>query len=466
MGRTLDLKGFLGHKTRGDNVGFLRGWKKRPGAYVETWLHTQAPIVALWQHSIPMVFEQKSDAGVVTRRVFGKSINCLEHEDVLGAQYKRDRDTDERIVPPVICPVCLLMEYFVGLYAAGEIEFTEKLFRWEGDDPRETVTLTFGGMLNRYSSSRLTTEQKEDMARNGVRGSEAWKESTQAKCNYVFTVVDNASPQDGIQIAVETTSLGDHVKECIADEMKRNAPDMDAGNPLLNPYCIRWEHHEKETQFQRKYKAIAMTRLKLTREVEDLIVNTPAPSLDHITKAPNVKQLWLELQAHYIGPVEIPWEELFAPSLAAGFGEREDGEDADEGDEADEVAPKNQAALAKRVASRKEVEAAPVKRVAARKDVEAAPAKRVAARKEVEADDEADEAVPPTPPVGRRRAASPPPPPPPEEDGDPCEVCGAAMKATDTTCPSCGQVYALDDEPQPAPKPAPVAAKRGSKLNF
>lgn len=427
MSRTLAMSQFLGHQTRsGSTSQFLRGWRKRNPAAVNFVLHTKAPIVALWQHGLPRIYEQKGDnSSSVTRRVFSGNFNCIEDESVLLKQYRRDRNTGERILPPVVCPVCLLLEHLRGLYDDGQIGFTDVLFRWEGDIPEETQTLSFGGMLNLYGNDRLSDEEKTAMRQAGVKASEAWQENCWAKCNYVFVGVDADEPESGVQIAIETTALGDAVKECIHGQLT-SLGDHD-GNPMLNPYAIRFEHHKNAKEFNKKYKAIAMPRVPITDQIMELISGDP-PDLENIIRPGNVIKLRAELEARCVLKDKglIPWDAIFGPAERAGYG-------APNEDEAEEAAKEAEKATAAMVASRKKAPTAK------------------------------QESTPAAPSGGGRRRKKVEPEPEPEVEMIPCDECGAPMPADATTCPKCGAEYELDDEPAEQASPP---AKGGKKIPF
>lgn len=411
---TLALDDFLGHETKSStNSQFLRGWKKRSPPKLDIFLHRKAPIIALWQCNVPRIYEKDLDDGTKQRRVFGGSWNCLESEDVLRKQYRRDKDTGERAVPPVIDPICRMMEHVRELYSEGELSFTEALFRWEGDDPQETQTITLGGMLNMYGSDKLSAEQKAEMARAGVKGSEAWKENMHAKCNYVFTVVDVDDPESGVQIAVETTSLGDHAKECIRNQM--TSLGEDEGNPILNPYALRFEHHPNAKEFNKKYKVIAMPRIELTPEIEALI-NSEAPNIDRVVKPGNVTTLRADLEAHYIGPKKLDWDWIFGPAERAGFGDS--GEDA----EVDDNEPKK------------------TRKVNAKADPEP--------QSDAEAQEPAPKSEPKAKTGGRRKKKAEAKP---EPERIACDECGHMMLPTEAVCEKCGAEYEIDEPAAAAP---------------
>lgn len=439
MARSLEMNAFLGHQTRSGNTGqFLRGWKKKNPPVINTVLHTGTPIVAMWQHGLPRIFEQKDEkTGNTRRRVFGGSFNCLEEESVLVKQYRRDRSTGERVLPPVVCPMCRLLEALRQAYEDGDIGFTDPVFRWVGDDPNETQDLTLGGMLNMYGSDRLTDEEKAAIKASNISLRDAWQENSWAKCNYLFTVVDYDAPESGVQLAIETTALGDAVKDCIHAQLK--AYGEKDGNPMLNPYVIAWEHHPNAKEFTKRYKAIAMPRFEITHQIEELISGEP-PDITNVVKPGNITKLRAELEARCVlkDKSVIPWDDIWGPAERAGYGDDDTGAKAAENE--------------------------------AQEAVDDMANKRRRASAQVPAEVKAEPAPEPTPgpaATGRRRKKvepePEPPPPPPAVNMIPCDECGKPMPETATTCPHCGAEYELEDEPAPPPPPAP---KAGRKIAF
>lgn len=425
-----DLDGFLGHESRErTSVARLDNWKKRDDKAINSLLHTLAPLIALWQHNVPRIVTFDKD-DVVRREAWGGDWNCIEPEGILKHQYKRDRDTGEREVPPTVCPMCILIETIRRMVADGRLKFCEPLFRWEGDDPDKARVITAAGIFNGYGSKNLTPAQKRAIAAASISLKHAWKQNAYAKCNYVFTVVDADNPDDGVNITVETTLLGDKVKEVIRDA--RVALGMDDGNPMKNPYVIRWQHRPDESEFNKKYKALRMEKFEITEVLRKLIVETDPPDLEPIIRPGNVRKLRADLEAHAL--VELPWDDIFAPSDAQVLGTIDDKHDDPEGDPTDG---------------------------------------------EFDVDEKSA-------PKSSERATAPdvksPPPEPTVDDEDVigCDVCKTPMAVTELTCPTCGTEYdgetgaitkrgALPRSKAtgtkrgvgPAPKPAPRGATNG-----
>ena len=219
--KAMGLAEFLGHKPSSGGGGgqFLKNWKKRDDKAINIVLHTQAGFVALWQHPLPRLHEWTDKEGRSHREIWSGNWNCLEAERVLKEQYKRDKNTGERKSPPCLCPQCKLVEKIRQMVVDGELEFTQPLFRWEADDPSKAVVLHAGGIYNAFGKKDLDKELLAQMREARISPQEAWVENCYSKCNYVFIVVDVDHVDDGIQVANETTLLGDKVKECIAAQM-------------------------------------------------------------------------------------------------------------------------------------------------------------------------------------------------------------------------------------------------------
>jgi hypothetical protein len=438
--RSLSLDEFLNHQTKNNSgkTPYLRGWRKRNPPRVDICLHKTAKTHAIWQHNLPRVVEVDDKMGGKTLKVWSNAWNCHEDESVLVKQFKRDRDTGERNVPPVICPLCLLQESLRSLYAQGKIGFTEEVFRWVGDDPEESVSLTLGGLLGMYGKDYLSDEEKKATRKAGIRLDEAWRENMVARCNYLFVVVDNDAPEDGVQVAFENTGLGDKVKEVIFDKITAEGED---GNPIQNPYVIRWEHHSNAKEPNKKYKAIAMSaKVAPVKEATLELIEGEAPDVSHLLQKGDVVKLRADLEEHCVlpDPSIIPWDDIFLPSeLASDSGDPSD----DETDEVPEPAPVNK----------------PV--AVARKPVSSASSKAK------EAEPEPSQKAPTT----RRKKVAPVPEPEPEpepgaaEELIACEECGHMMSVYDAVCERCGAEYEVEPRPESKPDKPAKPAKPGKK---
>lgn len=393
----MDLDAFLGHRTSsprsGGNTRTIN-WKKRDPAEINVWLHTRAPYVALWRHGWQRIVEREKD-GEKVREVWSSPFNCWESEETL--QYQNIRSDDgRRKVQPKVCPLCRTIETVRNMVIDGKIDWLEPIFAFEGDDPSKRVVLTATGLFNGWPKE-MDRQQKLDMGKAGLRLTETWKQNAMPKCNYVFTIVDHDDLDSGVQIAIETTALGDAVKRVINDRMKDVGTEE--GNPKKNPYCINWEHNPKAKRFDEKYVARIVSRNKLTDEIEELIKSDP-PDLAQLIERGNIAQLRTSMETHAL--IKLPWDDIFGPA-------------------------EQQSGSAPRPRIEDEPKAAP------------APARRTrgAAAKEE-----------PKQPVY-----------PPGTVTLPCDACGATMAEHEDTCWKCGAKYELDDEPKPPTKPMPQEAK-------
>jgi len=397
---------FLNHKTS-DRGAYLNKWKE--DGKVNTWMHTECLPIAVWRHGgIPRVVvqEDKDTGEQVTRVWIGKAI-CHETEDVLKKQFKFTQQ-GAREIPPEYCPICCLVDYVRRLVNAGRIDRWAPVFKFEGDDEKETVTLHAGPMfMTRKMYEDLDDDEKKAAKKAGVFVKDAWKEVCHAGMNYLFRVVDDSHPESGVQIAFEPQSLGESVKLVISD--RRQSKGVEEGNPLLNPYCIQWQYRENEPDFKKKYHALAIEKQQLSPAIEALIYG-PAPDISRDIKPFNIQEMRAFLEEHAL--IKLPWNDIFKVKTRAPKEEARADQESD---------PE---------------ETKPVLRQRPKPAVKAAP----------------------------KRA------PFPEDDDEHavgCEKCEKAMWDDDVVCPHCDARYTADgkllpDEPEPPKKPP--MRKRGQKV--
>ena len=312
-GMTLD--DFIGHKTRDkkdDRATYLSGWRKRDVSRrnesgdlentVTVWLHTRATFNARWTHQWPRIVDLQRTQ---TLAVWNQDVVCLEPETVLRRQYRRTRDGD-RETPPAICPHCLMIEEVRSLVASGKLSWTAELFRYEAGSDSKVIHA--GGLYNAYGRPNLTPEEKAELASARISPKEAWKENAMAKCSYVCRVVDNDHPEKGIQISIEPDSVGDAMKRKLAAEIEGRG---DVGNPMLNPYALRWKYYPDEADFRKKYDVIPMPRIELSDEIQSLITEVDPPSVDHLMAPPNMKTLRASMEQHCL--YDLDWDAIFGP---------------------------------------------------------------------------------------------------------------------------------------------------------
>jgi len=460
-GMTIDQ--FMQHSTRGGGGGkHLKGWKKE--GTITVWLSCQASINTRWTHGFYRC-EPREDKETKekTIEVWQDKLGCRETEEDLGKRYFRDKKTGEREYPPALCPDCKMSEdiyqrCLVGLATAeamlrrdpkvevaaieaelrkrGEIWWLSPLFQFngvvrdfEGRPIADRLIMHAGGMFHAaneavpaFANKKLTAEHKALMARvpkemggplyfknNNEPHKEVWRQNFQPKMEYVFVVANNAHPEGGLQIAVETSLLGDKMKTEIGKEMKRAGATPEKGNPLLYPYAFRWDYDGTDgIEFSKKYDATALTNVRLMPAVEKLIRDTEPPNeaLAKLMEKPNLQTHRARLEKYAVGGGKLlPFDQYFADAVRAA------------------------------------------------KD----------------APDPAAAAERPAPEVGRPREstpAHPAPAPPPEDEEVDCDAtlpsgqkCGAVMKMSDPVCPSCGFVYDVQPAAPPPPPPRPTRSQ-------
>ena len=342
---------FLNHGKR--EGGFFNKWKKPVekkggGGKAKVWLHPKCLPIALWQHGFPrLVVRENKKTGETERNVWGGSFVCHENEQVLKNQYKRDEDGNRRY-PPKHCPMCKLIETVRMMVDDGKLSWVEPVFRFEGDD--DVSILHAGGLYNAFGRDDLTMEEKAEMKAAKIRvGGEqgAWRENAQAKMSYLFVVVDNASPDAGAQVAIETGLLGDKVKTVIHDTLAQweGSDTPENGDPFKKPYCIQWEYRPDEVEFQKKYHAVAMPMVKLTGGVLKAL-KAPPPDVSETISPFNKDSMRATLERHCLIK-DMPWDDIFdveeSPKRAVeGVAEYEDPdapgeEEAEESEEQEQV---------------------------------------------------------------------------------------------------------------------------------
>ena len=114
-----------------------------------------------------------------------------------------------------------------------------------------------------------------------------------------------------MQVAVETTALGDAVKEVIRGQIE--ALGATEGNPMRTPYAIRWKYRPEQAEFNKKYVAIAMPKLEMSKEIRSLIFDTPAPDITDTIAKGNAEALMSVMQR--VACIDLPLEQLFAPVM-------------------------------------------------------------------------------------------------------------------------------------------------------
>jgi hypothetical protein len=324
------MAAFAGHRSSGGGGEFLKKWKD--AGVFDSVLHTRVLPIALWQHKLPRLVPVTDKTKKKTVHVWSGTYVCHEDETTLEGQYFRDKDTGARKHPPKRCGICKLVEWCYqqcvlfeenreeneAAIKAGKpkkvkgIRFTTPMFKFDGDVSEESMTLHIGGVCNLFGKALEGTDaQKKDLADSGIvvgGKAGAWRENAYSKCNYAMCVVNYNRPEDGVQIAVETSALGDAVKGVlnkVLEEDGRNIED--------DPYVIRWKFH-KNAPMNEMYDALPMRKLKLSPRIMKLIRgDAPEESLDKLTERFNQILLRTSLEKHCLPELRalVPWDELF-----------------------------------------------------------------------------------------------------------------------------------------------------------
>jgi hypothetical protein len=314
---------FLKHRTSERTGGRLK-WKDNKPPRVDVWMHKLVIPIALWSHQFPrlVVRENKKEDSSKTE-VWGGTLNCREDESILIRQYKRNDDGTRRF-PPKSCPVCKLIETVRDMIEEEQLDWTQTIFRFDGDEDRRV--LHAGGLCGMYDdrNDEMSDEDKKELKDAGIKmgGDDgAWREKAIAKCAYVFAVVDNDDVGAGIQITTEAQSLGDKVKDVINDTIESLENNI-VGNPFQTPYVIRWEYNDaKGIPYDKIYKARRMEKIVLTEDIDKLI-SSERPDLSHVTALPNMKSLRATLERHCTVK-NMPWDHIF--DVQGGDEEEDEG---------------------------------------------------------------------------------------------------------------------------------------------
>lgn len=455
MAEELSLDDFLGHDTSaGKRAAYFGKWQgKNGGGKAKIVLHAKSPIAAVWQYPWPRLVTRKVD-GVEEIQVWGGTFNTWEGADVCRKQYRRDKQTGERDLPPTVCPFAMFVEDVFQKIQSGQLDWTAKLFHFEGDGSSHAITLHAGGMLGLFTRDDVDTDQKKLIRAAGINIGNSWKEKTLAKCNYVFRLVDVNNPEAGVQVAQETTLLGDKVKTAINKEIASEGRAK--GNPMMNPYVIEFSHHPNSKTFNDRYDATVLRREAIEDNVRTLVCDTDKPSISHLTERGNPMELRVNMEQHYCGPGGLfDWDELF-------------GAACDEwADDTDQTAAPAQAATSQAPAPGPNTTAVAVQGVNAALDaVDAAFAAADKAADAKPAEAPAAEAPPAVKPKKRKAKAKPKTRVIPENKQCLCVECDAVIHEDDEKCPHCGFDYTAGDGDTPAEVAPAATGTTGAKMNF
>lgn len=319
----LQMEEFLNHKGSSTGGRYLN-WTKQ--GRTEIVLPPKSLIHAIWNHRWYWVREVDSD-GTKERRVFGRKFNCHEHEYVCRkATYRTNKGNGPREVMPEICPMDLMIECVHKMVAVGDLGWTDVVFKFEGDNPKDeyNIEITAGGLYAAFNRKELTVEQKADMRKAGIRRDEAFRQDARVKLNYLFTVCADA--QEGLQLAFEGKTIGEKMKVQIAKAIK--AVGRELGHPSANTYPFEWTYDEA-AEFDNKYDVTAMTGKKVDAAILE-VLQRPLPDTSEETRKGDCLWLLENFKEHCVLKDGLPWDEIFGPAKKAGLLEKAEAPEEDD----------------------------------------------------------------------------------------------------------------------------------------
>jgi hypothetical protein len=417
-----DVEDFLGHSGRSRGGSILENWKDKDKGglgFKDVWFSRRAPVaVAIWRHSFlryDVVEDERTRQPV--RVIKYATLLCPEAEDVIKMQGRRSRQSGELLAPYQVCPMHKFLEWLYQMVSQGQLHWLAEVLRFDVGDGKPRVfhaSGLYGGITD-----DIGPDAEREMNRYGVYLKTAFKEKWMAQLNYVFRVVDNDHPAEGIQIAVEPASVGDHTKMEIRKAMHPKALGKERGNPIRNPYCIEWAHHPEEKEPNKRYSAQRL-EIPLSPEIDKIITDTEPPDIDGLLAPP----VWLSVRSTLEKAWQVP---DFVPPWDDFFGKVPATEDDKKLAQQRLMGPQAAAAMIGRVVGT------------------GGPPPEVGRN------------VPPQPPPARRPPAGPPPLPrqaqlPAMEDVPRfvCETegCGNVLLITETFCAKCERRYEDPAEPE------------------
>lgn len=384
----MSFEDFLNHDSRGAEGTFLKNWKDAGSVVV--WLHTRSKIHPRHVHQFPYVDKVEDRETQAVKRVLRSlRFGCWESEQVLAKRYKRDDVTGERELPPDVCPGCLLLEALVvdKKLPGDAVVFSAEARDRDGNPVK--VALVKGYLTGAFKKT-----------------SQSWKQDIGVRDTWLCTVVQDGHPEYGPKVSEIPTSLAESIRREIKKQM--DSLGVDDGNPLKNPYALKWRYNKEAKSPRDYYEAYRFAQAKLTEEVRLQIVVTDPPDISQYARRGNpftlrsVVEETLTPEARRV----LDLDAIFAKSEAVA-------RESEEGGDAEPRRPREE------------------------------PRERQA-----EAPTPADQGG------GRRRKKAEPPP---EPMGDPCDECGAPMRRGQLRCEKCGAEY--EDDPAPSPQQSPAGQR-------
>lgn len=430
----LDLNEFLTSNTSGSGSGgrgnWLEDWGKRNPPTITVWLHPGAKIYPVWGHKFIEVGEKKVDGQ-------DKKVPCLRFPNYVCMDqrevYENQRFRDNGIlkVLPNLDPFIYLREWLRWCCDRSLISDNAVVFEWTDYGRNDAlIQWTAGRISGRVKGNNFN-----------------WSHHVDAKLEFLFTVLDADALQGGAKITRETQLVGEQTQKLMKQQME--AKGLEAGNPLLNPYPIRWKYNDQAKSFGEKYETFRIEQevYGYTTAVYEAF-QKEFPDAEPFSKPGDGDLVKIQAAMKAAQQIALPLELIFSEDLATrrsvlrGTGAPGSSSASSQSTRVDSSAVQTGAVR-------------PPAQPGAPRPTSAIPPPPAAAVAPAPTRSVAPPAAAPAASAGgggRRRIAAPPEPHPVEQL--PCEKCNTMFPANATQCPKCGQKYDVD----PGLPPPPAAA--------
>jgi len=312
---------FLKHTGSQSSSGYLKNW--HDDGMVDVWLTPAGGWDVRWPHGFFQLGKKRDKKGNEYDGVRWMRWNCHEKETILKKQRKRD-DSDRRLVPPAVCPFDMAIELVRSMIVAGRISPTQPLFKFETDQEDEVIlagawTGAFGKddddmfRILKVSDREAQSKLMKQLRSAQVDRTETFKTSGFPKMEYLFRVVQVASPDDGYLVANVPDALGSKVRKGINDRVIQTKGKY---NPARDPLAMRWVYNEHE-EYSKKYDVVVLTEEVVTPELEDAFAMEP-PNIDEDVAPGSIALLRSLFEKHCL--IDMPWDDVFGPAERAGLG--------------------------------------------------------------------------------------------------------------------------------------------------
>jgi hypothetical protein len=339
------LDGFLSYssKSKGSGNGHLGGWKKsidEDHGEITVWMHLGFMPTPFWVHPSYAVVENKKEEKLI---VVPRRWTCHE-VDAIAKLQKWRLDSGESEHRPTICPECIMTNVIARMVEQKQIGFADPVFEWKGAE--ETVQILAGGIYGAFrKKTGLLRDYQVAMRKAGVKQPDAFKHDMRTQLKYLFAVVDDANPGNGLLIDVESEGLANKVRAAIFAEGEkvqatkkidmRDERVRDLWDPSRKPYPFLWKYDGTQ-DFEKKFTVIPLVGTDMSDEIKALIVDGPLPDMPDLEPG-NCYDLRAELEAHC--RINLPWDEIFGPAEAAGLMSPPEESKKEVGDDREEYVP-------------------------------------------------------------------------------------------------------------------------------